>query len=145
MRLAKSSNPSDENRMYSVNARGKAYLLYMRDEAFDSLAAGGILLLLLCLILPLLAPILGLPALFLLFSGSGGLVLTHLIPFRILYPKLNLDLTEGDLTINGLNGSQQYPAPVTANFYWFTGLTVNFFKGEPNNLFLLGFAFRSEV
>ena len=145
MTIKKSSSLVDENRLCFVNARGQGNLSYMFDEAFESLAAAGILLLLLCIILPPFMPILGLPAIFLLLSGLAGLVITHLIPFRILYPKLFMHLTDGDCSINGLNGSQQYPAPVTAIFYGFSGLTVNFFTGNPSSVFLLGFAFRSEV
>lgn len=140
----KSPSLVDENRMCTVNARGKGNLSYMFDDAFDSLAAAGLILLLLCAILPPLAPLIGLPALFLLFSGLAGLFLTHLVPFRILYPKLYMTLNSGDCSINGLNGSQQFPAPVTAIFSWFSGLTVNFYSNDPD-VFLLGFAFRSEV
>jgi len=144
MELKNPTKSRSDNRMCTVNARGKGNLTYLFDEAFESLAAGGILLLLLIILLPPLAPILGLPALFLLFSGLAGLVITHLIPFRILYSKLYMELNSGDLSINGLNGSQNFTAPVTANFHWYTGLTVNFYTSNPN-VFLLGFAFRSEI
>ena len=136
--------PSIENRMCTVNARGSGNLSFLFDEAFGSLAAAGVLLLLLCAILPPVAVILGLPALFLLFSGLAGLVITHLIPFRILYSKLHMQLNSGDLSINGLDGLQEFTGPVTANFYWFTGLTINIFTTNPT-VTLLGFAFRSEV
>ena len=144
MILKKSSSLGDENRMCFVNANGKGNLSFMFDEAFYSLVVGGFFLLLLCLLLPPLMPLLGLPAGFLLIGGLAGLVLSHLLPFRILYPTLYMQLTTGDCSITGLNGSQQYPAPVSAKFNWFTGLTVNFFTSDPN-VFLLGFAFRSEV
>ena len=116
--------------MCTINARGRGNLTYLFDEAFGSLAAAGILLLLLCAILPPVTVLLGLPALFLLFSGLAGLILTHLIPFRILYSKLHMQLNSGDLSINGLDGLQEFTAPVTANFYWYTGLTVNLYTTD---------------
>ena len=144
MKLKNSPTPSADNRMCTVTARGKGNLSYMFEDAFDSFLAGAVVLLLLCAIFPPLAVALGLPALLLLFSGFAGLIITHLIPLRILYPKINMDLKTGDLSINGLNGSQEFPAPVTADFYWFSGLTINLFTPNPD-LFLMGFAFRSEV
>ena len=119
----------------------------MFDEAFYSLIVGGALLLILCVVLPPLFAILGLPALVLLLTGGVGIVLSHIIPFRILYPKIKMDLSSGGCSITGLNGSQQYTAPVYAEFSGFNGITVNFWKlsGEESNLFLLGFALNSVV
>jgi hypothetical protein len=148
-RSMESDNPSlaDENRLCFVNARGKGLLGFMFDEAFNSLLVVGALMLILCAVLPPLFPILGLPGLVLLLMGSVGIVFSHIIPFRILYPKLKMELTAGDCSITGLNGSQQYTAPVYAEFSGFNGITVNFWKsaGGESDLFLLGFALNSVV
>jgi len=143
----KSNSPSslvNENKMCFVNAKGKGNLTFMFDEAFISMVAGAVALLLLCVFLPPLFAILGLPIFILLFGGLGGYILAHLRPFRILNPTLEMHLKTGDCSINGLNGSQQFLAPLDANFYWFTGITVNFYTNDPD-VFLLIFALKSEV
>lgn len=144
------NNPSilaDENSLCFVNSRGKGGLGFMFDDAFYSLVMAGVILLVMCALIPPLIPILG-PAMVLsLFGGIAGITIAHLIPFRILYPTLKMNLSSGDCSIIGLKGSQQYTAPVDAVFSGFNGLTVNIWKWsdvEPN-VFLLGFALKSVV
>ena len=148
METRKSFGTGDENRLCFVDARGKGNLSFMFDEAYETLLSAGVILLFLCAVLPPLFVLFGLPSLLLIFGGMAGLAISHLIPFRVLYPTLKMRLNKGDCSIKGLNGSQQYTAPLNAVFSVFNGLTVNFLKWssyEDNNIFLLGFAFKSEV
>jgi hypothetical protein len=137
------SSVSDENRLCVVNARGKGNLTFAFDNFYNSMIASGVILLLLCIFIPL-APVIGPIALILLLGGAAGLFISHIRPFRIIHPHLGMNLRTGNCSINGLNGHQQFPAPVKANFSGFTGLTVNFLA-EDQNVFLLGFALRSEI
>jgi hypothetical protein len=144
MKIENPSSLVDENRMCLVNARGKGNLTFMFDEAFESLVFAGAMLILLCALLPPLIPILAPPALLLILGGIAGYFLAHLRPFRILNPTLNMSLKTGNCSINGINGSQQYTAPLDASFYWISGITVNFYTKDPD-IVLLIFALRSEV
>ncbi len=146
MKSRYSSNLSDENGICFVNARGKGSLQFMLDEVSQQLFNGGILLLLLLAFAQVLSPILIIPMIILLLGGLGGIVLAHLLPFRLLCPKLVMYLDTGNCTLKGLNGSQQYTAPIDLRFYWFNGITINFLTNlsKPLDLFLLGFAFKSD-
>jgi len=141
------SNPSslaDENRLCFVNARGKGNLTFAFDGLFNYSITSGALLLVAGIFLPPLLPIVILPSLLLIFGGVAGLFISHIRPFRIIHPQLEMYLKTGDCSINGLDGSQKFPAPIRAVFSGFTGLTVNF-PTEDQNIFLLGFALNSEV
>jgi len=144
MKLGNPFSLVDENKMCLVNAKGKGNLTFMFDEAFESMVFAGAMLILLCALLPPLIPILAPPALLLIFGALIGHFLAHLRPFRILNPTLNMSLKTGNCSINGINGSQQYTAPIDASFYWISGITVNFYTKDPD-IVLLIFALRSKV
>ena len=144
MKSNKPSSLADVNRFCFVNAKGKGNLTFAFDEFFNYMIESGAILILIGVILPFLLPLLIGPALILILGGISGIFLAHLLPFRVLFPRLNMSLKTGDCSIKGLNGTQQFTAPVNAVFYWFKGLTVNFYTKDPD-VFLLGFAFRSEV
>jgi len=146
----RSNNPSslaDENSLCFVNARGTGNLSFMFDSAFENFLAAAVVLVFLCAFFPPLIALFGLPILLLIFVGIFGLTITHLIPFRVLYPTLKMRLNSGDCSIKGINGTQQYTAPLEAVFSGFSGLTVNFQKwsDEDNNVYLLGFSLKSVV
>lgn len=141
------SNPpslTDENRFCFVNAQGKGNLSFAFDGFLEYLIMSGLILLIACLILPPLVPIFAPLSLILIFGGGACLFVNHLRPFRILHPHLELHLDTGDCSITGINGSQQFTAPMEAVFSGFNGLTVNFLT-KNRSVFLLGFALRSEV
>lgn len=138
------SNLAEENSLCFVNARGKGNLTFAFDGLYNYSIASGALLLVAGVFLPPLLPIVILPSLLLIFGGLAGLFISHIRPFRIMHPHLEMYLKTGDCSINGLNGSQQFPAPIKAVFSGFTGLTVNF-PAEDQTIFLLGFALNSEV
>ena len=137
-------SPTINNRFCFVNAQGKGNLTFAFDGLFDYLITSGALLLVFCILLPPLFPIFGPLSLILIFGGGACLFVNHLRPFRILHPQLELHLDTGDCSITGLNGVQQFSAPVEAVFSGFNGLTVNFLTKD-RSVFLLGFALRSEV
>jgi len=139
-----SPSTSEENRLCFVNARGKGNLMFAFDGLFNYSIASGALLLVAGIFLPPLLPIVLPISLLLIFGGAAGLFISHIRPFRVLHPYLEMNLKTGDCSINGLNGHQEFPAPIKANFSGFTGLTVNFLA-ENQTVFLLGFALRSEV
>lgn len=137
------NNPSslvEENRLCFVNARGKGNLTFAFDGLYEYFIASGAFIILVSLVIPFLIPI----GVMLLLGGLAGLFISHIRPFRILHPNLEMNLKTGDCSITGINGAQQYSAPVDANFTGFTGLTVNFLA-ENQTVFLLGFALRSKV
>ncbi len=137
------NNPSslvEENRLCFVNAIGKGNLTFAFDGLFEYFIASGALIILFSIVIPFLIPL----GVILLLGGLAGLFISHIRPFRVLHPNLEMNLKTGDCSITGINGAQQYSAPVDANFTGFTGLTVNF-PAENQTVFLLGFALRSIV
>ena len=142
------NNPSslaDENQLCIVKAQGKGNLTFLLDNIFHYFMYSGALLLVFGVFLPPLLPIVAPVSLMLIFGGLAGLFINHLIPFRFLFPQLGMNLTTGDCSINGLNGSQHFPAPLNATFSGFNGLTVNFYTTKDPSVFLLGFALKSVV
>ncbi|KYK24466.1 hypothetical protein AYK24_06165 [Thermoplasmatales archaeon SG8-52-4] len=70
-------------------------------------------------------------------------VLTNLIPFRILMAQGALTLRNGTISSLGLLGSKKVtvgPEGIDVNFSWFTGITINIPFTENSFLFVSGFA-----
>lgn len=71
------------------------------------------------------------------------LLLTHLIPFRILMPAGAFSFQNGSISSIGLMGYKKVvvgPDPIDVNVSWFSGLTINFPISENPFLFISGIA-----
>jgi hypothetical protein len=77
------------------------------------------------------------------------MLLTNLIPFRILAPTGAMSLKNGTISALGLNGFQRLSVgaePYGVNLSWFTGITINIppINNRTAFLFVSGFALKAE-
>jgi len=76
-----------------------------------------------------------------------GMLMTHIIPFRIFMPKGIVRMDDGKITSLGLNGFKQATTQnnesIMVNISLFTGITISWPVNEQNFLFVSGIAVRA--